>query len=160
MSCCYLCQVRAVYNLSPGQINGLASRCKFWTCVQLVFRLATHLHRLATTCVDLRWLWSSSNLDTSRRKFLPFGHPAQVDTRWSQVICCSKNVLTNDVREIYGFLQLASWLANLFGRPSQVRTQVLVSQTCIDLHWLVSPFGQGFKLQPYLDCRMVHCIYL
>ena len=34
--------------------NGLASRRKFWTCVQLAFRLATHLHRLATTCMDLR----------------------------------------------------------------------------------------------------------
>ena len=34
--------------------NGLASRRKFWTCVQLAFRLATHLSRLATTCVELR----------------------------------------------------------------------------------------------------------
>ena len=34
--------------------NGLARRRKFWTCVQLAFRLATHLRGLATTCVDLR----------------------------------------------------------------------------------------------------------
>ena len=34
--------------------NGLASRPTFWTCVQLAFRLATHLRRLASTCVDLR----------------------------------------------------------------------------------------------------------
>ena len=27
------------------------------------------LHQLAATCVDLRWLWSSSNLDASRHKF-------------------------------------------------------------------------------------------
>ena len=33
------------------------------------------------------------------------------------------------VREIYGFLRLA----NPFGHPSQVRTQVLVLQTCVDL---------------------------
>ena len=38
--------------------NGLASRRKFWTCVQLAFRLATHLRRLALTCVDLRRLGS------------------------------------------------------------------------------------------------------
>ena len=45
------------------------------------------------------------------------------------------------MREIYGFLRLA----NPFGHPSQVRTQVLVLQTCVDLRRLVSPFGQGFK---------------
>ena len=32
--------------------NGLASQRKFWTYVQLAFRLATHLRRLASTCVD------------------------------------------------------------------------------------------------------------
>ena len=41
--------------------------------------------------------------------------------------------LTNDMREIYGFLRLVSRLANPFGHPSQVRTQVLVLQTCVDL---------------------------
>ena len=49
------------------------------------------------------------------------------------------------MHEIYGFLRLASRLANPFGHPSQVRTQVLVLQTCVDLHRLASPFGQGFK---------------
>ena len=28
-------------------------------------------------------------------------------------------------------------------RPSQVRTQVLVLRTCVDLHRLASPFSQG-----------------
>ena len=46
-------------------------------------------------------------------------------------------------REIYYFLQLASRLANSFGRPSEVRTQVLVLQTCVDLRRLASPFAQG-----------------
>ena len=50
------------------------------------------------------------------------------------------------MREIYGFLRLASRLANPFGHPSQVRTQVLVLQTYVDLRRLASPFGQGFKL--------------
>ena len=35
--------------------NGLASRRKFWTCVQLAFRLATHLRRLALTLVELKF---------------------------------------------------------------------------------------------------------
>ena len=38
--------------------NGLASLRKFWICVQLAFRLSSHLRRLASTCDDL----SSSNL--------------------------------------------------------------------------------------------------
>ena len=42
------------------------------------------------------------------------------------------------MREIYGFMRLASRLANPFGHPKQVRTQVLVLQ---------SPFGQGFRLE-------------
>ena len=48
------------------------------------------------------------------------------------------------MRESYDFLRLASRLANPFGHPSQVRTQVLVLQTCVDLRRLASPFGQGF----------------
>ena len=35
--------------------NGLASRRKFWTCVQLAFRLATHLRGLAWTLVELKF---------------------------------------------------------------------------------------------------------
>ena len=46
------------------------------------------------------------------------------------------------MREIYGFLRLA----NPFGHPSQVRTQALVLQTCVDLRRLASPFGQGLSL--------------
>ena len=59
------------------------------------------------------------------------------------------------MREIttFGDLRdLASQLAqNPFGHPSQVRTQVLVLQTCVDLGRLASPFGQGstaVKSQP------------
>ena len=35
--------------------------------------------------------------------------------------------------KLNGFLRLASRLVNSFGHPSQVRTQVLVLQTCVDL---------------------------
>ena len=51
-----------------SQVN--ASQHKFATCVRLAFRLATHLRGLALTLVELKF----------GRKFLPFGHPAQVDT--------------------------------------------------------------------------------
>ena len=50
------------------------------------------------------------------------------------------------MREFYGFLRLANQLVNPFGHPSQVRTQVLVLQTCVDLRRLASLFGQGFHL--------------
>ena len=149
--------------------NGLASRRKFWTCVKLAFRLATHLRGLASTCDDLRGLawtcvdfgraqiWSpyaSSGLQPLALRwlasplvqgftlvelrfgvssFLPFSHPAQVNTNWSQIICYQKNALTNDMREISGFLRLASRLVNPFGHPWQDRTQVLVLQICVYL---------------------------
>ena len=57
--------------------NGLASRHKFWTCVQLAFHLATHLRGLAWTCVDFSRAQIWTQVDAS---FLPFDHPAQVDT--------------------------------------------------------------------------------
>ena len=56
-----------------------------------------------------------------------------------------RGALTNDIREIYGFLRLA----NPFGHPSQVRTQVLVLQTCVDLRRLASPFGRGFRHEDF-----------
>ena len=121
----------------------LASRCKFRTFVQLAFRLATHLRRLATSCVDFGWAQIWTQVDAS---FLPFGYPVQVDTSLLRVICnCYKNALTNDMHEMYGFLRAASWLVDPFGHSLQVCTQVLVLQTCIDLHRLVSLFGQVLR---------------
>ena len=66
---CLKSGVKYFQNIKPWP-NGLASRRKFATCVSFG-------HPLASTCDDLRGLWSSSNLDAS---FLPFGHPVQVDT--------------------------------------------------------------------------------
>ena len=63
--------------------NRLASRRKFWTFVQLAFRLATYLRGLVSTSDDL---WTLVDLKFGRKYtqvFLPFGHPAQVDTSWS-----------------------------------------------------------------------------
>ena len=113
---------KAVCHIKPWP-KGLASRCNFWTCISFG-------HPLACTCIDFGRAQIWMQVDAT---FLPFGHPAQVDTCWSQVICCYKNALTDEMHEIYGFLRLVSRLANLFGHPSQVRTQVLVWQTCIDL---------------------------
>ena len=53
------------------------------------------------------------------------------------------------MREIYGFLRLASQLANLFGHPSQVHTQVLVLQTCVDLRVRLAT-----GLNSQLTCRV------
>ena len=49
------------------------------------------------------------------------------------------------MREIYGFLRLASRFAIPFGHFSQVCAQVLVLQTYVDLRRLASPFGQGLR---------------
>ena len=43
------------------------------------------------------------------------------------------------------FCDLRADFANLFGHLSQIRRQVLLLQTCVDLHRLASPFGQGLK---------------
>ena len=37
-------------------------------------------------------------------------------------------------------------ITNPFGHPSQVRTQVPVLQTCVDLRRPAIPFGQGLRL--------------
>ena len=98
---------------SPGQTDsqvntsfGLAfNLCFIWplTCV--------NLHQLVMTCVDFGRAQIWTQVDASF--FLPFGHPAQVNTSWLQVICYYKNALTNDMCEIYGFLWLANHLATL-----------------------------------------------
>ena len=84
------------------------------------------------TCDDLRGLWSSSNLDAS---FLPFGHPAQVDTSWSQVICC------------YKINQWYAW--NFFATCKPTCESVwppFASSGFANLRRLASPFGQGLNL--------------
>ena len=59
------------------------------------------------------------------------------------------------------FLRLASRLANPFGHPSQVRTQVLVLQTCVDLRRLASSFGQGITItRAVLKSAFSHAVEL
>ena len=97
-----------------------------WTCSHLVW---------SPTCVDFGRAQIPTQVDVS---FSPFGHPTQVDTNWSQVNCISVKFTTFcDLRE------LARRLANQFGRPSQVRAQVLVLQTCVDLHRPATPPDQN-----------------
>ena len=115
--CLFYCLL--LFSLSPCQMDLPfdASQRKFSTCVQLAFRLVT-----TWTCDDLRWLWWSSN---PHSRFSTFGHPTQLG--WSQVICISVKFTT-----FSDWMNLRE-LANPFGHPSQVRTQVLVLQTCVDL---------------------------
>ena len=88
------------------------------------FKRAFHLATCCSTCIDLRRLARTlvelKFMHASRRKFLPFGHPRQVDISWSQVMCISVKFTT--------FCDLA-WTCD-----RQVR----------DRRWLASPFGQGF----------------
>ena len=103
--------------------NGLASQCKFSICVWLAFHLATLL------C----WLGKSTQVFhrlATQHKSTRVDHKSTVYV-W--------NLRTF---RLYGLRELASRLANPFGHHSQVR---LVLQTCADLRWLASPFGQGSK---------------
>ena len=121
--CAQYCSQCCIRTRKSTQVSDLRS-----TCVSF--------DQLATTCVDFGRAPIWTQVDAS---FLPFGHPAQVDTSWSQVICCYKNVVTNDIREIYGFLRLA----NPFGHLRKSTP----SSDFVDLRRLASPFGQGFRIQ-------------
>ena len=61
------------------------------------------------------------------RSLLAFGHPIQVDTSSSQVICICVNLFTPLA------VNLRADRVNPFGQITQGRTQVLVLQTCVDL---------------------------
>ena len=115
-----------------------SSQNKFLTCVQLEFRLPTHLRGIETTCVDFGRAQIFAQVDAG---FSPFGHQTQVITSWSQVIfmhawnlrlyatCMNLRAdlrirLANhrkSVRCLLGFGNLRR-LASPFGQPSQVRT--------------------------------------
>ena len=75
------------------------------TNLQLAFNLlfvwprsCADLWRLARTCIDFGRAQIRTQVNTS---FSPFGHPTQVGTSWSQVICCYRNALTNEMRKIH-----------------------------------------------------------
>ena len=52
------------------------------------------------------------------------------------------------------FCDLRVALRIQFGHPSQVRAQVLVLQTCVDLRQLASPFGQGLTVMQPLNLSL------
>ena len=72
----------------------------------------------------------------------------QVNTSGLQVNCiCVK------FKAFYNLRELASGLANLFGHPSQVHTQVLVLQTCIDLRVrLARALDREFSYRNWFSC--------
>ena len=110
-----------IWRLCKSQTKALAKRTRKSTQVlDLHSTCVSFGHPLASTCIDLRRLaWTCVDFGRAQiwtqvdASFLPFGHPVQVDTSWLQVICCYKNALTSDMREIYSFLRLASRLATL-----------------------------------------------
>ena len=141
----YLIVTSKSLSLSPGQTDlqvdasfGLAFNLRFvWppTCVDL--------RRLVTTCFDFGRPQIWTQVDA---KFLPFGHPAQVDTSRSQVICCYNNALTKWMicMKFTAFCDLRIRLATL---RKYVRKFWFckLALTCVDLRRLVSPFGQSFS---------------
>ena len=107
------------WSLTPWP-NGLAK-------LNASFRLALNLRSLwPPTCVGLRRLstTTSSNSHANARKFAAVWPPN-----------ASRHTLIPSqlyVREVYGLMRLA-WTCETTCDPSQVRTQVLVLQTCVDL---------------------------
>ena len=71
--------------LKPGlQVD--ASQRKFLTCLQLAFRLATHLSGLAMTSFDFGQAQIHTQVDAS---FSPFGHPT-----YKLMVACKTTVYT------------------------------------------------------------------
>ena len=118
--------------IRPGQTDSQvdASQRKFSTCGDL----------RQWTSDNLRWFWSSSNSYASRRTFFTVLPPN-----------ASRHTLIAShlyMSEICDLLELANRLAIPFGHPSQLRTQVLVLQTCVDsLCRHATPVSQDFT--PY-----------
>ena len=90
-----------------------------------LFHVTNRVPWLAMTCVDFGWVQIHVQFNA---RFSAFGHPTQVNTSLLQV-----NFLCLKFTTFCNLHELASRLANPFGRPLQVHTQVLVLQTCIDL---------------------------
>ena len=63
------------------------------------------------SCDALHWLWLSSNSHTNQRKLFTVW-PPNASCYKPSVIDTVQYALTSDMHEMYGFLQLASWLAN------------------------------------------------
>ena len=100
----------------------LAKRTRKSTPLDANVRLAFNLRFVwPLTCVNVRVVFS----------------PLATQSRSQVSYICVEFTTFCDLRDF------ASRLASPFGRPSQVRTQVLVLQICVDLNRLASPFGQG-----------------
>ena len=114
--------------------NRLASGCKLKTWVYL-------RHRLARTCVYLRWLamtcahFGRDQICTQvKASFSPFGHPTQVNTSWVTSI---NLLLANEIQDMSALKWvfcnlrvLVRRLASAFGHSTQVSTQVQLAPTC------------------------------
>ena len=113
------------------------------TQVDANFQLAFDWHFIwPPTCVDVCWLVITC----------VYFHWIQICTffaiwpphaSWHKLIASD---LCTCMHEVCNFLWLVSWLANLFGHPSQVCVQALVLQTCVDL-WFC--FARVFSNTPH-----------
>ena len=87
-----------------GLLITIVTRISWFKALAKRTRKSTFGHPLASSCIDLRRLaWTCVDFGRAQiwtqvdASFLPFGHPAQFDTSWPQVICCYRNALTNDM---------------------------------------------------------------
>ena len=137
-----------------------------WVCL-LSDRLALTPRWLALTCVDLRWLWSSSKSYASWRRFSPFGHPrqsTQVDRKSSVYVwTCGPTQLRIRLATAFASSGFANfrWLASICESVSVARVQnqnrTVKVATNKNLNWFVlrnKPsvlFSRSFGASCYSD---------
>ena len=127
----YVSRLEALKALDKWTIKSTQVNASFrLDCVQFAFRLAA--------CVDVDWA------RIRRRKSTHVFQRLATQRKSTQVDRKSTVYAWNKCATLCNLCEIASRLANPFGHPSQVRTQVLVLQTCVDLQRLESPFGQSF----------------
>ena len=83
------------------------------------------------TCDGLHWLqcWCSYFYISCCKFFLNIWLP---NASQHKLIASHLCIYTHEIYDFCNLCELASWLANPFSHPSQVHTQALVLQTCID----------------------------
>ena len=130
-------------NQTLAKRTQLASQRKFSTCVQLAFRLATHLPWLVTTCDEFSRAQIRTQVDAS---FSAFRHPTQVDTSWSQVNCiCVKFMTFATCVNLWADL----WICLATHRKSARKL------------WFrfASPFGRGFTMHGTVCTGLLSALY-
>ena len=118
-------------SLSPDQTDSQAN-ASFRLAFNLPFVWPPTCVHFAMTCV------SSSNSYASRRNLFFTAWPP--NARRHKLI--TSHPYVRGITAFWNLRELASRVANPFGHPSQVRAQVLVLQTWVDVCRLASPFDR------------------